>query len=183
MKVKTFPMEGMVNSRLRGVGRWLYARAENVLAAMLAVMFFAFLLQVFFRYVMNWPTGWTNELSAILWIWIVLWGAAFVLTEQEEMRFDLIYASVGPRTRGVMFLVCAGSLIALYGISFPAVVDYVTFMKVERSAYLKIRFDWLFSIYIVFVVAIIIRYIWLSWQVLRGSAPDEFDPTKAGSGV
>ena len=40
-----------------------------------------------------------------------------------------------------------------------------------------------FSIYIVFVVAIIVRYIWLSWQVLRGSAPEEFDPTKAGSGV
>ena len=74
---------------------------------MLAVMFFAFLLQIFFRYVMNWPTGWTNELSAILWIWIVLWGAAFVVTEQEEMRFDLIYASVGPRTRRVMFLISA----------------------------------------------------------------------------
>ena len=169
--------------RLRAAGGWLYRRAENVLAAMLAVMFFAFLVQVFSRYVLNWPSGWTNELSSILWIWIVLWGAAFVLTEQEEMRFDLIYASVGARTRGVMFLICAASLIFLYGISFPAVVDYVTFMKVEKSAYLKIPFDWLFSIYIVFVVAIIVRYLWLSWQVLRGQAPDEFDPTKAGSGV
>ena len=162
---------------------WLYRRAENVLAAMLAVMFFAFLLQILFRYLLNWPTGWTNELSSILWIWIVLWGAAFVITEQEEMRFDLIYAAVGARTRGVMFLICAASLIFLYGISFPAVVDYVTFMKVERSSYLEIRFDWLFSIYVIFVVAIIIRYLWLSWQVLRGDAPDEFDPTKAGSGV
>ena len=169
--------------RLRAAGGWLYRRAENVLAAMLAVMFFAFLVQVFSRYVLNWPSGWTNELSSILWIWIVLWGAAFVLTEQEEMRFDLIYASVGARTRGVMFLICAASLIFLYGISFPAVVDYVTFMKVEKSSYLEIRFDWLFSIYVIFVVAIIIRYLWLSWQVLRGDAPDEFDPTKAGSGV
>ena len=99
------------------------------------------------------------------------------------MRFDLIYASVGKRTRSVMFLICAASLIFLYGISFPAVVDYVTFMKVQKSAYMKIRFDWLFSIYVVFVVAIIVRYIWLSWQVLRGSAPEEFDPTKASSGV
>jgi len=172
-----------MNPALRRAGGWLYRRAENVLAAMLAVMFFAFLLQVFFRYVLNWPTGWTNELSAVLWIWIVLWGAAFVLREQEEMRFDLIYASVGTRTRGVMFLICAASLIFLYGISFPAVVDYVTFMKVEKSAYLEIRFDWLFSIYVIFVAAIIVRYLWLSWQVLRGSAPDEFDPTKAGSGV
>jgi C4-dicarboxylate transporter DctQ subunit len=54
---------------------------------------------------------------------------------------------------------------------------------VQKSAYMHIRFDWLYSIYAVFVVAIIVRYIWLSWQVLRGSAPDEFDPTKAGSGV
>ncbi|MDQ6435291.1 TRAP transporter small permease subunit [Mesorhizobium sp. LHD-90] len=172
-----------MDPRLRRASDWLYRRAENVLAAMLAVMFFAFLLQILFRYVLNWPTGWTNEISAILWIWIVLWGAAFVLTEQEEMRFDLIYASVGARTRSVMFLICAASLIFLYGISFPAVLDYVTFMKVEKSAYLKIRFDWLFSIYIVFVVAIIVRYLWLSWRVLRGSAPEEFDPTKAGSGV
>lgn len=172
-----------MDPRLRRVGHWLYKRAENVLAAMLATMFFTFLLQVLFRYVLGWPTGWTNELSAILWIWIVLWGAAFVLTEQEEMRFDLIYASVGARTRSAMFLLSAAALVLLYGVSFPAVLDYVTFMKVQKSAYMHIRFDWLYSIYVVFVVAIIVRYIWLSWKVLRGSAPEEFDPTKAGSGV
>lgn len=172
-----------MNSRLSEIGAWLYRRAENVLALMLAVMFFAFLFQIFSRYVMNWPTGWTNELSAVLWIWIVLWGAAFVLTEQEEMRFDLIYASVGRRTRSVMFLTFAAVLVFLYGISLPAVIDYVAFMKVEKTAYMKIRFDWLFSIYVVFVVAVIVRYIWLSWQVLRGTAPEEFDPTKASSGV
>ena len=172
-----------MNPKLRTVGEWLCRRAENVLAAMLATMFFAFLLQIFFRYVMNWPSGWTNELSAILWIWIVLWGAAFVLKEQEEMRFDLIYASARPRVRSAMFLIFAVSLIILYGMSLPAVVDYVTFMKVEKTAYMHLRFDWVFSIYVVFVVAIIVRYLWLSWQVLRGTAPDEFAPAKAGSGV
>src|SRR5690606_13038895 len=137
--------EGFMDPNLRRIGSWLYRRAENVLAAMLAVMFFAFLLQILFRYVLNWPTGWTNELSAILWIWIVLWGAAFVLTEQEEMRFDLIYASAKPRLRGAMFLVFAAALVILYGMSFPAVFDYVTFMKVQKTAYLHIRFDWVFS--------------------------------------
>ena len=82
-----------------------------------------------------------------------------------------------------MFLIAAAALIVLYAISLPAVIDYVTFMKVERTAYLKIRFDWLYSIYVVFVVAVIVRYLWLSWQALRGKAPEEFDPTKAGSGV
>ena len=69
------------------------------------------------------------------------------------------------------------------GGSLPAVVDYVTFMKVESSAYLKIRFDWLFSIYVVFAVAIIVRYLWLCGQAIWGKAPEAYDPSKAGSGV
>src|SRR5690554_538275 len=109
--------EKPMNPKLRSLGGWLYRRGENVLMAMLTTLFVAFLLQIVFRYVLNWPTGWTNELSAILWIWIVLWGAAFVVTEEEELRFDLIYASVGRRTRNTMFVICAASVIFLYGIS------------------------------------------------------------------
>jgi len=172
-----------MHPKLKRAGGWLYRRAENVLAAMLALMFAAFILQIVFRYLLNLPIGWTNEISVILWIWLVLWGAAFVLREEEEIRFDLIYASVGPAARRVMFLIAAAALIVLYAISFPATLSYVTFMKVESTAYLKIRFDLLFSIYLVFVVAVIVRYLWLSWQAMFGKAPQEFDPTKAGSGV
>jgi C4-dicarboxylate transporter DctQ subunit len=164
-------------------GVWLYRRGANLIAGMIGVMFFAFLLQVVFRYVLNWPTGWSNELTVVLWIWVVLFGAAFVVREEEEIRFDLIYAAVGPKARRVMFLSSAAALLVLYGMSFPAVLDYVTFMKVESTAYLDIRFDWLYSIYIIFVVATIARYLWLSWQATFGKAPQEFDPTKAGSGV
>ncbi len=172
-----------MNSRLRGIGKWLYRRAENLLAVMLVLMFAAFILQIIFRYILNFPIGWTNEISVVLWIWLVLWGAAFVIREEEEIRFDFFYAPAGPKARRIMFLCSALALLALYAISLPAIFDYVTFMKVESTAYLKIRFDWLFSIYIIFVVAVIIRYIWLGWRVLRGKAPDEFDPTQAGSGV
>ncbi|KFG68611.1 TRAP transporter small permease subunit [Microvirga sp. BSC39] len=168
---------------LRTIGSWLARRAENVAAVMLGTMFLAFLLQIVFRYVLGLPIGWTHEISVILWIWLVLWGASFVITEREEIRFDIIYGAVGPGPRRVMMLITAVVLIALYSLSFPAVLDYVTFMKVEKTSYLKIRFDWLFSIYIVFAAATIIRYIWLAWQALRGVEPDEFDPTKASSGV
>jgi C4-dicarboxylate transporter DctQ subunit len=38
-------------------GAWLRRRAENALALMLGAMFIAFLLQIVFRYFLNWPTG------------------------------------------------------------------------------------------------------------------------------
>jgi C4-dicarboxylate transporter, DctQ subunit len=168
---------------LRSAGSWLARRAENVAAAMLALMFLAFILQIAFRYLTDFQTGWTHELSVILWVWLVLWGAAFVISEREEIRFDIIYGAVGPSGRRVMCIITALALITLYLVSLPAVVDYVTFMKVQRTAYLKVRFDLLFSIYIAFVIAVVIRYVWLAWQAVRGVAPEEFDPTKAGSGV
>lgn len=172
-----------MTASIRTFGSWLARRAENVAAAMLAAMFLTFLLQIVFRYAVGLPIGWTHELSVILWVWLVLWGAAFVVSEREEIRFDIIYGAVGGRVRRIMCLITAIALISLYLISLPAVVDYVTFMKVERTAYLKIRFDVVFSIYIVFAVATIIRYVWLAWQAIRGVAPDAFDPTTASSGV
>ncbi len=172
-----------MDPRLRHTGLWLYRRGENLLAAMLLAMFAAFILQIIFRYLLNLPVGWTNEISVVLWIWIVLFGAAFVVREDEEIRFDLIYAAARPSVRRIMFVIAAVSLIALYGVSLPATTDYVTFMQVEKTAYLKIRFDWLFSIYLVFLVAVVARYLWLIWQALFGRAPADFDPTKAASGV
>ena len=165
------------------IGRWLIRRAENVAAALLAVMFLAFIVQIVFRYLLNFPIGWTSELSIITWLWLILWGAAFVVRESDEIRFDLIYGSVGPRTRSIMAAIAAVGLVALYALSLPAVIDYVTFMKVQETSYLDIRFDWLFSIYVIFAVASIVRYLWLGWRALRGKAPDAPDPTRASSGV
>jgi TRAP-type C4-dicarboxylate transport system permease small subunit len=163
--------------------RWLRRRAENVAAALLAVMFVAFIVQIVFRYLLDFPIGWTSELTVITWLWLVLWGAAFVVTEREEIRFDLIYATVGSGPRRVMAIISALALLALYLFSLPAVFDYVTFMRVQATAYLKIRFDYLFSIYVIFAVAVIVRYLWILWNALRGKGPEDFDPTKAGSGV
>ncbi len=169
--------------RYRAIYGWLERRAENLLALMLAAMFVAFIVQIVFRYLLQLPIGWTHELSVVLWVWMVLFGAAFVLREREEIRFDVLYGAVGAQTRRVMCVMTAIALVALYAVSLPAVFDYVTFMKVEKTAYMKIRFDWLFSIYVVFAVACIVRYLWLGVQALRGKAPVAFDPTTAGSGV
>jgi len=162
---------------------WLRRRAENVLAALLGVMFFAFMVQIVFRYFFNLPTGWTTELTVVCWLWMVLWGAAFVVKESEEIRIDLLTSMAGRRTRIAMALFVSVAIVILYSISLPGAWSFVTFMKVERSSYLKIRMDWLFSIFIFFSVAVIARYLWLIYGLLRGKAPEEIDITKTTSAL
>jgi len=156
---------------MSALAAWLRRRAENIAAAMLAVMFAAFVVQIVFRYFFNFPIGWAAELSVVMWLWLVLWGAAFVVRENEEIRFDLLTVSVGRRARIGMGVAASVALLALYAGSLPATWKYVTFMKVEKSSYLKIRMDWLFSIYLVFVAAILVRYLWILWQLVRGRDP------------
>src|SRR6266851_4842411 len=115
-------------------GAWLLRRAENFAAGLLAVMFVAFIVQIVFRYLFNFPIGWTSELSVITWLWLVLWGSAFVLREREEIRFDLIYGAAGRRTRIAMGIIFALAIVILYGASLKASISYVSFMKVERSS-------------------------------------------------
>jgi hypothetical protein len=68
-----------------------------------------------------------------------------------------------------MGLLAGVALLILYGASLPAAYSYVSFMKVEKASYLKIRMDWLFSIYLIFLVAILVRYVAIVWRLLRGN--------------
>jgi C4-dicarboxylate transporter DctQ subunit len=155
------------------VAGWVQRRSENLIAALLGIMFVAFVCQIVFRYFLNLPTGWSTETVVICWLWLVLWGTALALKEEDEIRFDIFTSVAGPRARRVMALIVSVATVALFGLSLPGTYKYVAFMKVESSSYLNIRLDWLYSVYVIFVIAIILRYLWLLWEALRGELPAE----------
>lgn len=161
----------------------LHRFAEAVAALILAMIFIAFILQIVLRYVFDWPVGWTTELSLAGWLWLVLWGAAFVLKDDEEIRIDFIAGRAGPMGRRVMGVIGAASIIALFGMSLPASWSYVTFMKVEKSSYLGVRMDFMYSIYIVFSIAVILRSARHLVQLLRGKETARPDPTTSSSAL
>lgn len=172
-----------MNSNIdRAVG-WMRRRAENIVAGLLGLMFVAFIVQIVFRYFLNFPIGWSSELSVVCWLYMVLLGAAFWLKEHDEIRFDLVSGSLGPTGRRVVGIVVAAAAIVLFAMAMPATVKYVAFMKVEKSSYLNIRLDVLYSVYVVFAVAIIVRYAWAIWSIVRGEVPGGADEINATSGL
>lgn len=162
------------------VARWLRRRAENVAVALLVVMFATFILQIVFRYLLDAPLGWSEEVIIATWLWTVLWGASFTLSESEEIRFDILYSQISERTRRIFTVITGIALVAMYAVSLPAAFSYVHFMKVERSAYLRVPLDWMYSIFIIFTVACIVRYAWLGWRAIRGDRSPATDPAQLG---
>jgi len=149
---------------------WLGRRAENVAVGLLTVMFLTFILQITSRYVFDDPLGWTLELTLTLWLWLVFWGSAFCLKDEDHVKFDVIYLAASARRRRVLALVSAlAIIIGLLG-ALPATLDYITFYKIKKSATLGIRLDYVFSIYAIFVIAVVVQYGLRILAILRGKA-------------
>ena len=165
----------MMASGWAQVSKWLRARSQDVAVALIAIMFVSFILQIAFRYVLNRPLGWTEEVTVLCWLWGVLWCAAFVLSDHEEIRFDIVYELAPKRVRRAFTVISSIALILLLAISIPATWHYVVFMKREHSAYLHMRFDALYSIYLIFALACIVRHGLLAWNGITGAKSSELD--------
>ncbi len=161
---------------MRATLSWLKARAENVAAGLLAALFLTFVLQIVARYVFGYPLGWTIEICLTLWLWLVFWTAAFVLEEQDHVRFDLLAVASSRRVQQVFALVSAVAIITGLLAALPATLDYITFYKIKRSATLRIRLDVVFSVYGLFVVGVVASYAVRAVTILRGRELGPDDP-------
>ena len=146
---------------------------EFIAASMLAAMFLTFLLQIFSRYVLLTPFGWTLELCLMLWVWIVFFGNAFIVRERDHVSFDIFYLAAPQRVRQVFALISAAAIIAGMAWSLLPTWDWIDWLKIKKSATLKIPLRTVYSIYAVFMVAIIARYAWRFVRILRKGPPDE----------
>lgn len=129
--------------------------ADLVGALLLAAMFAAFLVQVFARYVLNDPISWTQEFVLIVYIWIVFWGGAFLVRERDHIAFDMIFEGLALPARRILAVVLTGLIGIAFLAALPGTVDYIAFMAIEKSPIMRVPFDILYSIFGVFMVAVV----------------------------
>lgn len=150
--------------------------AMDIAAVMLGALFIVFLVQIGARYLFNAPMLWTLEACLTLWLWLVFFAAAFVLKERDQVRFDVLYLAVSTKARRVFALVSALAIGAGFLAALPATWSYITFYQIKKSAVLNIRLDIVFSIYGIFAVVIVLRYLWRAWLVAtRKTDPETLD--------
>lgn len=160
--------------------RRLQTGAEAIAAAMLAAMFLTFLLQIFSRYVLVHPFGWTLELCLVLWVWIVFFGCAFIVRNRDHVTFDLLYLAMPRGPRRVMALVsCAVVAVALAWSLLPT-WDWIDFLRIKKSATLKVPMRTIYSIYAVFLVAVSARFAWRFFEILRYGEPRDSHDVHVG---
>jgi TRAP-type C4-dicarboxylate transport system permease small subunit len=150
--------------RLAGAAR---LGAELVAALMFAAVFVIFLLKIAARYGAHDEMAWADEVSIILFIWIIFWSNAFLLRERDHIRFDLFTHAAPPAVRRVMAIARAILIGGLFLYAAPATIDYIQFLWRERTPVLELRLDWVYACFGLFVITVPLRAAW-SLFVLAG---------------
>jgi TRAP-type C4-dicarboxylate transport system permease small subunit len=158
---------------VRVVKRWLKTGADALGAGLFTALFLVFIVQITARFGFNRPLPWTDELAVVLYVWVILWAAAFMVPAREHVMFDLVYHAVGPRTRRAMLVVGAVMIGVLAAWAIPGSWDYVHFMAREGTPVLGLPFMWVFLPFVALLVALVVRSAWQVWSLLRGAPLEE----------
>jgi len=152
--------------------------ANFITATMLAVLFFTFLLQIFSRYILKAPFGWTLELCLILWLWIVFFGCSFAVRDQDHVKFDIFYYATPKKVQLIFSIISAIGVIVIMGYSFLPTIDYIDWMKMRKTTTVKIfnnkiPLSYIFSVYGIFLLSVIIQYIWKLINLMKSGLPNK----------
>ncbi len=147
--------------------------ADGVGGLLYLTLFGIFIVQVLARFVFNRPLPWSDELAVILYIWVILWAAAFMVPEREHVVFDLVYHLMPPGGQRAMRLLAHLMIGGLAAWALPASWSYIRFMAREGTPVLGLPFMWVFLPFAFLLIALIVKGLWQIVAIARETLADK----------
>jgi len=120
------------------------------------IMFVVFIVQIFYRYILQSPLSWTVEITQLAYIWTIFLGACLVARTREHICFSIVYDLVSERVRAVMTVIASGLIVIFLLISIPATLEYFDFLTRRKTNVLYIPFSIAYFPYLVFLALTIL---------------------------
>ena len=148
----------------------LAALERGIISALMAAITILTLAQVVWRYGLNMPLQWSEEVARYCFVWVTFLGAATLMRLQDgHPVIDAVYLSVGPGTQKAMEIisrtvVIAGTLaIAIGGLRL------VFLQWRQLSPSVEVPMAW---IYLSMFVGPLIGVFWVLWCARHGCVED-----------
>lgn len=86
---------------MRRIGNWLQHLIEMLMALMLSVMVVSVFVNVVLRYLAGTGIASSEELSRLLFVWMVCLGAILASAEHRHLGFDIVQSRLPVRARRI----------------------------------------------------------------------------------
>ena len=108
------------------------------------LMFISVLLQIFFRYVLQSPLTWTEEVARYSFIWTVLLGAAFAVRRKEHVVMEILFDRFPKSVQRYVMVIINGIILLSLIYLLPVGWSFFSFMKNISAPTLNISWGFLF---------------------------------------
>jgi TRAP-type C4-dicarboxylate transport system permease small subunit len=147
------------SSTLGRIGAGIARIADVVTSLMFAGVFVIFCYKIARRYLPPQDAvAWADEVSVILFIWIVFIANGYLMDERRQITFDLIHRHLSPPSQRRMEIARMMLVGGLFLVSAFGAFDYIRFLWRERTPVLQWRLDIIYICFGLYMLAIIVRY-------------------------
>ena len=120
--------------QIRKAARWFAEFIEvHLPIAVFVMLFLAFLMNVFFRYVLRNPQNWTFELSINAFVVVGLLGACAAYRTEDHVIFDLLYTRLNPKGQNILRIISYVIVIVFFTVAVPASIMYLVKLRAVTS--------------------------------------------------
>ncbi|MGB4407136.1 MAG: TRAP transporter small permease [Sphaerochaeta sp.] len=142
------------------------------------ILFLTFILQVFFRYVVNHPLTWTQDAIVIGFCWTVILGACYTMRQKGHVQFTMLYEAYSPKVAAWARLAGNLLIVSTFILMIIPSFKYAFFLGFQKTPVLRVSYTWIFLPFTYFLTSIIgytIAPIIEDWKVIRGTLADSHD--------
>lgn len=116
------------------------------------ILFIAFNVQVFTRYVLNDPAIWPWDLSLIGFLWTIMLGSIHGVRTQDHISFDMVYIKMSEKAKIFFRLIGEVFVIITFSIAIIPSWDYIYFTKIIKTGVLRLPMIYVFFPFMFFIL-------------------------------
>ncbi len=128
---------------MKSLRKILFNLDEVLIAFLIGAICVTLILQVFFRYALNSPLIWSEELARYLFVWAVMLGLGYNVRTETGISLSLLFLKF-PRAVQ-MLLTCATNLFlcGIFGMCMPYAIRFTRMQASIHAAALDVPMSWI----------------------------------------
>jgi|OpeIllAssembly_1097287.scaffolds.fasta_scaffold458824_2 TRAP-type C4-dicarboxylate transport system permease small subunit len=119
---------------------------QYVAALLMAAMTILVFLQVLFRYLLNSPLDWSEELASFALVWMALLGACVGLKKDEHPRLDLIISRLPQKTQRLIRILFNLAILSMLVLLAYYSLKLTVSMRLQLTAALQYSVSFVYAV-------------------------------------
>lgn len=142
---------------------------EILMVLLIGTICLVLILQVFFRWVLQSPLIWSEELARYLFVCLTMLGLSYNVRKKNNISMELLYSKMPPKVQFVISCLTDILALALFGYMIPEMYQYTMSQAGVKSAAMRMPMVILAGSVLVGFILVIIQVIYSLYMRIRDS--------------